>query len=172
MQGSKKAVRGGWVRKRINAFIELPPRLRRSSLFNKRDSNYSCMGMSMNLILQTWCLGFETVPLSHYVTAPLIHGSNTKPLFSNFVLTYSSPVLGEVPKAEGLQTGRDSKMEFAAMLLFEHPPRLLNSLRRKRLVPLQQEGQLFTRIKKCGQRLGADRNNTYSSYSITLQSQQ
>ena len=43
--------------------------------------------------------------------------------------TYSSPVLGEVPKAEGLQTGRDSKMEFAAMFLFELHPHLLNSLR-------------------------------------------
>jgi hypothetical protein len=41
----------------------------------------------------------------------------------------SSPVLGEVPKAEGLQTGRDSKMEFAAMFLFELHPHLLNSLR-------------------------------------------
>ena len=31
-------------------------------------------------------------------------GSNTKPPFSNLVLTYSSLVLGEVPKAEGFNT--------------------------------------------------------------------
>ena len=36
-------------------------------------------------------------------TAPLRQGSNTKPSFSNLVVTYSSLVLGEVPKAEGLQ---------------------------------------------------------------------
>ena len=41
----------------------------------------------------------------------------------------SSPVLGEVPKAEGLQTVRDNKIKFVAMLLFELHPHLLNSLR-------------------------------------------
>jgi hypothetical protein len=36
-------------------------------------------------------------------TTPLRQGSNTKPPFSNLVVTYSTLVSGEVSKAEGLQ---------------------------------------------------------------------
>ena len=63
------------------------------------------------------------------------------------ISTLISPLFREVPEAEGLQTVRDSKMEFVAMLLFELHPHLLNSLRDYVARPSSQRGTVIKEMQ-------------------------